>query len=239
VLGKVVLRAEAQDEVGVTQVDFYVGDVWVGSSQRAPYEVTWDTATVANGEHPVVARAKDEGNNVGLSVAVPVQVANGVACSVAEQLLKDPGFESGGAGWQVEGVGVAEDEPSMPARSGRYKASLGGRGMAGVERLWQGVMLPGAACTATLRFYLQVESQEPELSGQDTLRLVLVDAESGTALQELGAWSGRDTGVSYVGRSFGVSAYRGRQLRVLFEASEDDKHATTFLVDDVTLEMTW
>lgn len=72
--GKVVITANASDNVGVYQVKFYVDDVHKGSDTSSPYTYDWYTNTFANGEHMLKAEAHDAaGNYTQNSTMVSVQ----------------------------------------------------------------------------------------------------------------------------------------------------------------------
>ncbi len=78
VTGDVSLAASATDNVGVTGVEFLVDGTTVGTEDTtAPYSVSWDSRTVANGTHTVTARARDAAGNVTTSGSVNVTVSNG------------------------------------------------------------------------------------------------------------------------------------------------------------------
>lgn len=72
----VQLAAVASDEVTVSKVDFLVNDIVVGTDLTAPYGVTWDSTTVADGPVTVKARATDTSNNVTSSSGTGVTVSN-------------------------------------------------------------------------------------------------------------------------------------------------------------------
>jgi glucose/arabinose dehydrogenase len=73
----VVLAADAADNIGVAGVQFLVDGIPVGAEDsEAPYGLSWDTRTVANGAHIVTARARDTSGNVTVSAPVTVNVAN-------------------------------------------------------------------------------------------------------------------------------------------------------------------
>jgi subtilisin/minor extracellular protease Epr len=59
VSGTIEIEASASDDVGVTQVDFYIDDVWLGNGTVVPYTASWDTETVLDGLHIVTATATD------------------------------------------------------------------------------------------------------------------------------------------------------------------------------------
>ena len=76
--GAITLAASATDNVGVTKVEFYVDGVLKGSSTTAPYSQSFDSTTLANGSHSLVAKAYDAAANVGTSAAVSFSISNSV-----------------------------------------------------------------------------------------------------------------------------------------------------------------
>lgn len=75
--GTATVSAKAEDNSGVSKVDFFANGVWIGAANNAPYALAWDTATVADGTYSLVANAYDAAGNVGKSAPVTVTVANG------------------------------------------------------------------------------------------------------------------------------------------------------------------
>ena len=59
VSGNVALAANATDSVGVAYVKFFVDGALVSTDRAAPYEFLWNSATVPNGSHVVMAAAAD------------------------------------------------------------------------------------------------------------------------------------------------------------------------------------
>ncbi|WP_375764763.1 Ig-like domain-containing protein [Archangium gephyra] len=74
--GTVPVSATASDSVGVARVEFYAGTTLLGTATTAPYVVSWDTATVANGSVTLTTRAYDMVGNVTVSAARTVTVDN-------------------------------------------------------------------------------------------------------------------------------------------------------------------
>jgi Bacterial Ig domain len=73
----VTLSASASDNVGVVGVQFMVDGTATGPEQTAaPYQVSWNTALVANGSHAITAKARDAAGNSATSSAVTVTVSN-------------------------------------------------------------------------------------------------------------------------------------------------------------------
>ncbi len=71
------MTASATDNVGVAGVRFFVDGAALGAEDTAaPYSVTWDTTTAANGSHTLTAVARDAAGNTTTSSAVTVTVDN-------------------------------------------------------------------------------------------------------------------------------------------------------------------
>lgn len=76
VSGTITVAADATDDVGVAQVDFYLDGALVASDTTSPYEWSWDTTTAADGSHALDADATDTSGNVGSAATVSVTVDN-------------------------------------------------------------------------------------------------------------------------------------------------------------------
>jgi uncharacterized protein (TIGR03118 family) len=74
--GTVILIATANDNVAVTRVRFLAGSTVIGTASTAPYSVSWDTTTAANGNVTLTVQAQDAAGNVGTSSGVAVTVNN-------------------------------------------------------------------------------------------------------------------------------------------------------------------
>ena len=80
----VTLEATASDNQGVVEVRFLVDGNVVGTDTTAPYSVSWDSTTVANGDVSLTAEADDAVGNTGVSAAVTVTVGNALPVTLAE-----------------------------------------------------------------------------------------------------------------------------------------------------------
>jgi hypothetical protein len=73
--GKVMISANASDNVGVSRVEFYVNGLLMCTSTSAPYSFDWDSTSAVNGSACTLsARAYDTAGNVGQSAQVTVTV---------------------------------------------------------------------------------------------------------------------------------------------------------------------
>jgi peptidoglycan/xylan/chitin deacetylase (PgdA/CDA1 family) len=84
VAANVTLTASAGDNSGVDRVEFLVDGELVGSQAAAPYDLVWDSTTVADGPHAIQARAIDVAGNATTSTAVSITVSNGAPPSDTE-----------------------------------------------------------------------------------------------------------------------------------------------------------
>ncbi|AKJ03808.1 Ig-like protein group 3 [Archangium gephyra] len=74
--GSVTLEATASDAKGVTKVEFYRGTALIGTATTAPYSMTWNTSSVADGTQTLWVKAHDKAGNVRTSSEVAVTVDN-------------------------------------------------------------------------------------------------------------------------------------------------------------------
>ena len=78
VSGTVVMSAAASDNVGVVGVQFRLdGETFGAEDTTAPYSVSWDSSSSANGSHAIAAVARDAAGNTSVSGTVTVTLSNG------------------------------------------------------------------------------------------------------------------------------------------------------------------
>jgi len=83
VSGTVAIAASASDNVGVSNVEFYLNGAIIYASNVAPYTYNWNSTSVANGSYTLIARAYDNAGNIGQSSSVSVTVNNVVPDTTA------------------------------------------------------------------------------------------------------------------------------------------------------------
>lgn len=99
----VTLSATASANTGqtITLVDFLVDGASIGTDSQAPYEIAWDTSTVADGDHNVLARVTDSQSLTADSAPASVTVQNNLAIDLAlspDQEFPRPTSTASGAG---------------------------------------------------------------------------------------------------------------------------------------------
>lgn len=88
--GSITVAASASDNVGMAKVDLLVDGQVAATANAASASTSWNTATVADGNHSVAARATDTSGNVATSAVVTVTVDN-TAPAVPGSLAATPG----------------------------------------------------------------------------------------------------------------------------------------------------
>ncbi len=156
-------------------------------------------------------------------------------CTSSQQLLGNPGFETGSAAPWVATAGVIDSSTAEPPRSGSWKAWLDGYGTTHTDTLYQDVAIPSTATTATLSFWLHIDTAETTTSIAYDKLSVQIRNTSNSVLATLATYSNLNHNTGYVQKSFDVSAYRGQTIRVYFLGTEDSSLQTSFVVDDTAL----
>ncbi|POX51316.1 hydrolase [Streptomyces sp. Ru71] len=160
---------------------------------------------------------------------------SGGTCT-AGQLLANPGFESGATYWTASS-GVITNDTGEAARTGSYKAWLNGYGSAHTDTLAQSVTVPAGCTTATLSFYLHVDTAETTTTtAYDTLKAQVLNS-SGTVLSTLATYSNLNASSGYVQRSFNLAGYAGQTVTIKFTGTEGSTLQTSFVIDDTALSV--
>ncbi|MFL5995597.1 MAG: hydrolase [Streptomyces sp.] len=159
----------------------------------------------------------------------------GSSCTSA-QLLGNNGFESGSSTWSATS-GVITNSGDESARTGSYYAWLAGYGSAHTDTLSQSVTVPAACTTATLSFYLHVDTAETSTStAYDTLKVQVLNS-SGTVLSTLATYSNLNAASGYTQRSFSLAGYAGQAVTLKFTGTEGSTLQTSFVIDDTALNV--
>ncbi len=79
----VSITVTASDNVGVTEVRFFVDGTLLGSDSSSPYSIDWDTSGETDGDHALSAEAEDAAGNIGQSGDTVVAVRNTLQFDVA------------------------------------------------------------------------------------------------------------------------------------------------------------
>ncbi|WP_375504261.1 putative Ig domain-containing protein [uncultured Jatrophihabitans sp.] len=181
----------------------------------------------AAGTYNVTVTAKDStGASGNATFSWTISSSSGASTCSGQKLL-NPGFESGTTNW-TQSSGVINTDGTY-ARTGSGYAWLDGYGSTHTDHLTQTVTIP-AGCTASLTYYLWIDSTEGTSTAYDKLA---VSANS-TSVQ---SYSNVNQGTGYVKRIVSLSAYAGKSVTITWTGTENSSNATSFLIDDTALTL--
>jgi Zn-dependent metalloprotease len=168
------------------------------------------------------------------AIAVP---AGAVTCGITpppppgNNLLRNPGFESGDTLWSATPAVIDQwgsALPAQPAHSGTWSAWLGGYGTTHSDSIGQLVTIP-ANGSARLSYYVHIETLEARGSpAYDTMTV----RSGSTVLQTL---SNINAAGGYQFKTVDLSAYAGQTISLSFSGLEDSSAATSFVLDDLSV----
>lgn len=159
------------------------------------------------------------------------------AVSTSTQLLLNPGFESGATSWTASHTGIITNSTQRTARNGSWYARLGGVAATATRTLWQSVSIPSGRTSATLSYYLKIDTAESASDPgiYDRLEVQVLNSAGTSVLKSCTTYSNRDAGTTYVQRTCDLSSLIGQTVRIQFKSSEDYSLQTTFAIDDTAL----
>jgi hypothetical protein len=173
----------------------------------------------------------------GGSVTHTTTVNLTVTSTAVQQLLGNPGFETGTAAPWVATSGVINNSASQPPHGGSWDAWLDGYGTTHTDSIYQDVTIPSTATTATLTFWLHIDSAETTTTTAfDTLK-VQVRNTSNTVLSTLATYSNLNKAAGYSQKSFNLISFKGQTVRIYFLGVEDSSLQTSFVLDDTALNV--
>jgi hypothetical protein len=201
-----------------------------GLSINATSGVISGTPTTA-GTSSVTATAKDSTGATGsTSFTWTVNSTGGGGCTAA-QLLGNAGFETGSAAPWTATAGVIDSSASEPAHSGSWKAWLDGYGTTHTDSLSQSVTIPSTCTSASLSFYLHIDTSETTAStAYDKLTVV---AGSTT----LASFSNLNKASGYAQKTYNLSSFIGQTVTIKFTGTEDSSLQTSFVIDDTAVNV--
>jgi hypothetical protein len=155
-----------------------------------------------------------------------------------QQLIGNPGFENGTntAPWTLTPA-VINNSSAEPPHSGNWDAWLDGYGTTHTDTATQTVSIPSTITTATLSFWLHIDTAETTTTTAfDTLKIQVLNT-SNTVLATLGMFSNLNAVNGYLQHSFDMSSFKGQTVKIRFVGSEDSSLQTSFVIDDVALNV--
>jgi serine protease len=160
---------------------------------------------------------------------------------VASNLIVNGGFETGtttAPPWTLT-AGVLNTSASEPPHAGTKDAWMDGYGTTHTDTSTQSVTIPATATTATLTFFLHIDTAETTTTTAfDTLTVQVLNS-AGTVLQTLGTFSNLNKAAGYTQRSLPITitSIKGTTVQIRFTGKEDASLQTSFVIDDVALNV--
>jgi hypothetical protein len=231
VSGIVGLQANSSDNERVAATEIYVDGVLRSSASGVSATFDWDTGTETNGSHAVMSKAIDRDGRAWAGGPINVTVAN----PVPAQIFLNPGFESGAEPW-VATVGVLTSSSLRDPRTGSAFAWLDGYGRAHSDSLAQTVAVPATASRVDLSFWVHIDTAETSTEAVDTLAVDLL-SPTGIQLARLITLTNLGARDGFSLKTFSLLGFRGQSLQVAFTGTEDQARQTSFLLDDLGLNV--
>ncbi|MEU7867689.1 M4 family metallopeptidase [Dactylosporangium sp. NPDC049140] len=147
------------------------------------------------------------------------------------QKLANPGFESGATSWSGTTGSIGQWASSgEAAHGGTYSSWLDGYGSTHTEAIQQSVTIP-AGCTATLSFYVHIDTAETTSSVAYDKLTITAGSTTLATLSNLNKASG------YQLKSYSISALAGQTVTIKFSGTEDSSLQTSFVIDDTAVTL--
>jgi hypothetical protein len=174
------------------------------------------------------------------ATAADAAPADGAPPPGDQQLLANPDFEEGEAGWTIEGSAAIGDPDSLmvsiAAASGTRFAQTGRKNLA-VDGIRQVVAVPAWAAALRLDGQRCFDTEDQDLSPDDVVRVVLLDA-GGAELEVLLSASNAEIGAVCSWSGFAATAaesHAGETVQLAIRSQSDGADLTAFWFDDLRL----
>jgi hypothetical protein len=154
-----------------------------------------------------------------------------------QQLIANPGFENGSASpapWTAT-AGVIDNSTTRASHTGSWKAWLNGYGTTHTDTLFQNVTIPSTVTSATLAFWLHIDTKETTTTAANDTMQVQLRSSTGAVLSTLASYSNLNPIANYQQVSFDVTPYKGQAVQVYLVGAENGSLQTSFIVDDFAL----
>ncbi len=160
--------------------------------------------------------------------------------SGSSQLIVNPGFETGTATPWTMSTGTLCSNSSCSgevARGGTWFDWLDGYGSAHTDTLSQTVVIPAGKTSAMLQFYMHIDTSETTTTTANDKLTVAVYNTSGTLLGTLNTYSNLNANTGYSVHNLTMTPYIGQTVVVKFTGVENASNQTSFVIDDVNLNV--
>ena len=158
------------------------------------------------------------------------------------ELFGNKGFEAGKTNpspWVLTSthtpLSIINSSASEPPHTGTFDAWMNGWGTTDTDTVLQTVSIPSTSISATLSFWLHVNTAETSKTSMFDTMTVQVRDTSGNVLQTLDTFSNLNAATGYQQHSYNLNAYIGKTVQIFFKGVEDFELQTSFVLDDASL----
>ncbi|MFF3618794.1 M28 family peptidase [Streptomyces sp. NPDC002467] len=165
---------------------------------------------------------------VGHSTTYTLTVTGTGGCT-PRQLVVNGGFESGSSPWTAT-AGVVTNQSGQVPHGGGYFAWLNGYGSSHTDSASQSLTVPSGCSSYRLSFFLHIDTDETDPVVYDKFT-VSVGGQTLETFSNLNPTSG------YVQKTYDLAQFAGQTVTLKFNGVEDQSLQTSFVVDDVTVQV--
>lgn len=179
------------------------------------YNVT-ETVTDSN--------AKTASHNASVTVGAPPPPPS--------NLFTNGGLETSVSPWAATSGVYCNPCSGQTAHGGTGFAWLNGYGSTHTDSLSQSITIPAGKTSATLSFYMHIDTKETGSTAYD--KLTVTATPSGGSATTLATYTNVNAATGYVLKTISLTSFIGKTVVIKFNGVEDSSLATSFVLDDLT-----
>jgi subtilase family serine protease len=226
------LQIKATDSASGQTLTYSATGLPAGLSINASTGLISGTPTTA-GTSSVTVTAKDTTGASG-SASFTWTISSASGCT-AQQLLGNPGFETGSiTPWTASSGVLADTAEGVPAQAGSWLAWMDGYGEAHTDTVAQTVTIPANCKSAVFTYWVEVNSNTTNTANKLVLDIL---NSAGTVVQTVPVATAANNGTKYVEYTTNLGSYIGQKITVKFIGTEVSGGNTNFFEDSNALNV--